>query len=137
MDKGLIMDTISSAIIAAITSGILNSLTKLSEKGISDAYTKLKKLLKEKFGTKSEVVKSIKALEAKPDSPARISVIQEEIIAAKANQDPELLNMANTLLKMLKTESERKQSETQIAVGDQNVQISGNSNKVSARIRKS
>ncbi len=92
------MDPISTAILAAIAAGAVAGATKVGEQAIVDAYTGLKELLKRKFGAKSEVVKAVKALEAKPDSAARKGVVNEEVAAAKADQDPELLQAAQALL---------------------------------------
>ena len=88
------MDPITAAIVAAIAAGT----AKVAEQAIVDAYAGLKELLRRKFGAKSEVVKAVKALEAKPDSAARKDVVKEEVAAAKADQDPELLQAAHALL---------------------------------------
>ncbi len=92
------MDPITTAILAAIAAGAVAGAAKVGEQAIVDAYTGLKELLKRKFGAKSEVVKAVKALETKPDSAARKDVVKEEVAAAKADQDPELLQAAQALL---------------------------------------
>lgn len=123
------MDPITNAIVAAISAGAVVGVTKVGEQAIVSAYTKLKDLLKQKFGAKSEMVKSVKALEAKPDSAARIDVVAEEVIAAKADQDPELLQAAQALLEIIRT----KPGETQLiqtAIGNQNIQVAGDRNTI-------
>ena len=65
------MDPVTSAIIAAITAGALGGMTEASKNMISDAYERLKKIMKKRFGNKSEVVQAIKTLEKKPDSAGR------------------------------------------------------------------
>jgi len=119
------MDPITTAIVAAISAGV----TKVGEQVISDAYNKLKELLAKKFGTKSKVVKAVKELEANPKSTARKEVVKEEVAAAKADQDTELLQIAQSLLKSLKELPGGTQI-VQTAIGDQNIQIAGDSNAV-------
>ncbi len=97
------MDPITTAILAAIAAGAVAGATKIGEQVIVDAYAKLKELLKRKFGTKSEVVKAVKALEARPDSVARKEIVVEQVTASKADQDPELLRAAEALLKIINT----------------------------------
>lgn len=125
------MDPITTAIIAAIASGV----SKVGEQAVVDAYAKLKDLLKKKFGAKSEVVKAVKEVEAKPDSSARKEVLKEEVAAVKADKDPEMLKAAQMLLKVLKAKPGGDQI-IQTAIGDQNIQISGDGNVVSVNTPK-
>ena len=125
------MDPITTAIIAAIASGV----SKVGEQAVVDAYTQLKDLLKKKFGTKSEVVKAVKGVEDKPDSSARKEVLKEEVAAVKADRDPEMLQAAQMLLKVIKAKPGGDQS-IQTAIGDQNIQISGDGNVVSVNTSK-
>src|SRR5215469_11569836 len=98
------MDPITAAIIAALTAGALSGLTDTSRKLIADAYTGLKSLLLKKFGGQSPVVQSVTNLEARPESPNRQGVVQEEVQAAKADQDPDLLQAAQSLLEEIKAQ---------------------------------
>lgn len=88
------MDPITTAIIAAVAAGV----TKVGPQAIADAYTALKDLLKSKFGVHSDVFKSVDDLEAKPDSAGRKATLQEEVAAAKADQDPDIRKAAQELL---------------------------------------
>jgi hypothetical protein len=125
------MDPITTAIVAATAAGV----SKVGEQAVVDAYAKLKDLLANKFGTKSEVVKAIKEVEAKPDSSARKEVLKEEIAAVKADRDPEMLQAAQILLKAIKAKPGGDQI-IQTAIGDQNIQISGDGNVVSVNTPK-
>jgi hypothetical protein len=127
-----VMDPITTAIMAAIASGV----SKVGEQAVVDAYAKLKDLLKKKFGAKSEVVKAVKGVEAKPDSAARKEVLKEEVAAVKADKDPEMLQAAQMLLKAIKAKPGGDQI-IQTAIGDQNIQISGDGNVVSVNTPKS
>jgi hypothetical protein len=84
------MDPISAALVAGIA--------KLAEPAVKDAYEGLKALLKRKFGDESHVIAAVTSLEQKPDSAARREVVVEELTAAKADADSELLAAATALI---------------------------------------
>ena len=92
------MDPITLAIVAAVTAGV----TKIGESVITDAYTGLKDLLKQKFGAASSLVKAADEIEANPESKGRPVTLNEEVVAAKADQDPEIMKAAEALLEKLK-----------------------------------
>jgi hypothetical protein len=106
------MDPITVAIVAALSTGLLSGVTDASKEVIGNTYEGLKALLIKKFGNESEVVKSVANLEAKPDSPSRQGMLKEEVEAAHAAQDPELLQAAHLLLNQIKAQP----------VGEQNIQ---------------
>lgn len=85
-----------------ITLAIVTALANLSQTAIQDAYTAFKAALQKKYGVKSELLESVDKLEQKPESKARQSVLQEEVADAKADQDSDLLKVANELLGKLK-----------------------------------
>jgi hypothetical protein len=89
------MDPITTAIIAA-TADLSGTLVK-------DAYTGLKNLIVNKWGAKSPVADAVEAVEKKPDSEARRSVLQEELAAVKAHEQPEVATAAAQLLEAAKT----------------------------------
>ena len=124
------MDPITTAIMAAIGAGALTGVTKAGEQAVVDAYGKLKDLLKKKFGEKSKVVEAVSELEASPKSTARKEVMKEELAAVKADQDQELLQIAQSLLKSIKALPGGMQI-IQSAFGDQNIQVAGDGNIVS------
>lgn len=99
------MDPITAAIIAALSAGAISGLTDTGKKVITDAYDALKALLVKKFGSQSEVVQSVTHLEAKPESPSRQGTLKEEVAAAHADQDPDLLRAADLLLKQIQAQS--------------------------------
>jgi hypothetical protein len=114
------MDPVTTSITAALAAGVAGGGPELVKKAISDAYEGIKSLLKEKFGHGSEVVNAVKNLEAKPDSEGRKGTLQEEIVAAKADRDPDLLKAAQSLLDQLKTQPEGTQV-VQTAIGSNRV----------------
>jgi len=95
------MDPITAAIVAALSAGAISGLTETSKTAITDAYARLKTLLTKKFGSESEVVHAVDAVEAKPESAGRQATLQEEVAAAKADQDQEVLHAAQALLQLL------------------------------------
>ncbi len=95
------MDPITAAIIAA-TSALLPGVHEVEKKVFVDAYEALKNLIKKKFGRQSELVQAVEAVEAKPDSSARKELLKEEVTAAKADEDPDLRNAAEMLLKQVR-----------------------------------
>lgn len=96
------MDPITAAIVAALAASAIGGLTEIGKNAIVDSYTSLKSLLQKKFGSQSEVAKSVAGLEANPDSQSRKGVLQEEVKNAKADQDPELVQAAQALLSQIK-----------------------------------
>jgi hypothetical protein len=100
------MDPISTAILAALSAGAVSGLTEAGKTAITDAYTKLKALLTKKFGGESDVLHAVDQVEAKHDSAGRAATLQEEIVAAKAEQDPDILHAAQALLHILQASPE-------------------------------
>lgn len=96
------MDPISAALIAALATGVAKGVTEVGTKLIPDAYHALKRALQEKFGVDSNVVEAVDSLEKKSDSKGRAETLQEEIKAAGADQDPELLRLAEALQQAVK-----------------------------------
>ncbi|MBE9118905.1 hypothetical protein IQ249_23740 [Lusitaniella coriacea LEGE 07157] len=88
------MDPITTAIIAA--------LAALSKDVIQDSYNTLKTALKKRFGAESDLVDAVEKLEKKPDSEGRKAMLQEEVEIAKVNNNPDLVQLAQTLLDKLK-----------------------------------
>ena len=84
------MDPITTAIIAA--------LANLSKDVIKDGYNALKAALKKKFGSESDLVDAVEGLEKKPDSKARQAMLQEEVAVVKANEESDIIRLAQDLL---------------------------------------
>ena len=116
------MDVITTAIIAA--------LADLGKDAIKDSYNALKSALKKKFSSESEVVNAVEGLEKKPDSKGRQTTLQEEIENAKVNNDVEIVQLAQELLKQLESKKSASgkynvqfQDKAQgVQVGDRNTQ---------------
>ena len=111
------MDPITTAILAAVAAGV----TKVGESAVVDAYQALKAAIKKKFGAESDVAASVESLEKKPESQGRKETVQEEVAAAKADQDPEILAAAKALLEKIQAQPGGEQH-IQSIIGDYNAQ---------------
>lgn len=89
------MDALS-AIMTAIISGAVASAKPTTEKVISDIYDGLKSVIHRKYSGVS-----LDAVEKKPDSPAQKAALQEILQDVKAEEDKELLQQAQLLLKAI------------------------------------
>ncbi|HEY4035673.1 MAG TPA: hypothetical protein VGL94_17080 [Ktedonobacteraceae bacterium] len=96
------MDPITSAIVAALSAGAISGITDTAKAAVNDGYNKLKGLLTKKHGDDSDVVQAIAQLEAKPESQGRKEMLQEEIMAVKAEQDEEIVAAAKQILIQMK-----------------------------------
>ncbi len=114
------MDPITAAIVAALAAG----LTEVGKNTIVDAYTGLKSLLKKKFGDDSKVVKAVDNLEEEKDSKGRQLTLQEQIAKVKADQDQELVQAAQVLLREVRSQPGGEQR-IQSIVGNYNAMVSG------------
>ena len=110
------MDPITTAIVATLTSGFGGDATAVERKAKIEAYEALIAILEKKFGLQSEIVNALEGLEAKPDSIGRKEVLKEEVAAAKADRDPEILQAAEVILDQIRTQPDGEQH-IQNAVG--------------------
>jgi hypothetical protein len=99
------MDPITTAIVAVVTAGV----TDIGKKAFADVYQGLKGLIKSKFGQDNKISKAIADLEDNPELKGRQLVLAENMAMEKADQDPELINIAKQLVQALnKTEAGRR-----------------------------
>ena len=98
------MDPITTAVIAALSAGVLGAVTDTSKQIIVDAYNSLKSLIKQKFGDQDKVIRAIDDLEEDKDSKGQQQVLQERIAKAKADHDPEILQAAKALIEQIKAQ---------------------------------
>jgi hypothetical protein len=108
------MDPITTAITTAV-------LTDLSKDTIKGSYKAFKEALKKRFGAEGDLVDAVDKLEKKPDSEDCKAVVQKEVSIAKANDDSELIRLAQDLLDELKAQTVINQNIS----NSKNVAISG------------
>ncbi len=129
------MDPITIAIIAAVGAGLAQGVQTVSGNVLVDAYNGLKGLLKRKFGGDSDVAKAVDAVETKPNSEGRKQTLQEEVVAAQADKDPEILQAAQALIEQIKAQPGGAAHIMNIQ-GNQNVGVQGNYNTTSVNMPK-
>jgi len=95
------MDPIT-IIVTAVTAGAVAASKDVAAQAVKDGYAALKALIVHKFGQKVDVADAVEGVEKKPDSQARQAVLKEELEAAGATQDTEVVQQAQVLLDLLK-----------------------------------
>jgi len=120
------VDTITLAIITAVTAGVASGATDVAKQVIVDLYRELKELLQQRYGGESEVIQSVNRLEANPESEGRKKVVEEEISAVEAGNDQELIQKAQALLAQLHGQP-AVTSSSQVAQGSHIYQANNNS----------
>ena len=91
------MDPITTTILAALVAGAMAGATDVGKKAIADAYEGLKATIQKKFGGQSELARAITSLESNPNSDGRKATLQEEVVAAQADQDADILAAVKAL----------------------------------------
>lgn len=117
------MDPITAAIVAALAAGVAAGATELGKKVIVDVYDALKDALKKKFGADSDLAEAVEKLEKKPDSAGRQETLKEEVEAAKAANDPQLQQLAQTLIEALKSTPDGEKVVSKYQIDARGVQI--------------
>ncbi|RMF37505.1 MAG: hypothetical protein D6759_02260 [Chloroflexi bacterium] len=95
------MDPITT-IVTAVTAGAVAATKETVGQAVKDGYAGFKALLLRKFGEKTDLQGALQGVEKKPDSDARKAVLKEELEAAGAGQDGEVVRQAQALLDLLK-----------------------------------
>jgi len=89
------MDPLTS-VVTALAAGAAAALQSTVEQGVKDGYAALKGLIQRKYARVD-----VDQLEANPRSKSRRGVVEEDLKAAGADQDAELLQQAQALLEAL------------------------------------
>lgn len=84
-----------------ITTAIIAALANLSHTAVQDSYNALKGAIKRKIGGQGDLSEAIEGLEKKPNSQGRQATLQEEIQAAKLQDDAEITAYAQALQQVL------------------------------------
>lgn len=104
-----------------IVSAIASAVGSLGLEGVQSGYNKLRALLQGKFGEESALVEAVEQLEKNPDSPARKSVVAEELGKVGANKDQEIQSAAKHLLEQLEAIHASKNVFLHTGSGEQNI----------------
>jgi hypothetical protein len=98
------MDPVT-VIVSALSLGAAAGLEPTVATAVKDGYAGLKALVLRKFGTKGDAADALAKVETKPDSAGRKTTLQEELTAAGADRDQEVVDRAAELLKLLESEA--------------------------------
>lgn len=126
------MDPITTAILAALTAGMLGGLTDTSKTLIADGYSKLKALLARKHGAQSAVLQAIHSLETEPASSGYQAALSKALMAIKADEDHEVLAAAQRLQGLVPAQQAGTGKYTIQNIGPIQLQVIGDYNIVHA-----
>jgi hypothetical protein len=117
------MDTVTAAILAAFG--------KLGAKAVQDTYEGLKTVVRRKFGVESDLADAVEKLEKKPEAEGRQITLKEEVEAAGASKDAEIMKAVEALIEAIKEQPGGEEAVQQIinqqVIGDDNI-FSGTGN---------
>jgi hypothetical protein len=88
-------------IVTALATGAAAAAKDIGGDAIKSAFNGLKGLIAKKFGGKADVENAMAQVEQKPESAGRKETLKEELQAAGADQDQELLAQVQAFLKLL------------------------------------
>ncbi|MDL1969150.1 MAG: hypothetical protein LWW97_11595 [Deltaproteobacteria bacterium] len=117
------MDPISTAIIAAASAGITSGMSAVGKETILDAYKSIKNAIQLRFGKDNNISKSITDLEANPESRGSQLLLAEHIATAEANQDPDVLKVAQKLTEALQSIETGRKAIAKFQVDARNIQV--------------
>jgi hypothetical protein len=95
------MDPITSTVAAATACLAAGTEAVPADKAVREAYAALKAIVRRRYGDESNLHGAMERLERQPKSARRRKSFAEEVMAAKAAQNPELLAAAQRLLATL------------------------------------
>jgi hypothetical protein len=97
------IETIIAAITGALAAGATDGLKDVVKSGLKDGYDKLKETLTHRGAEDSAVTTALEQVEAKPESKARLGVLEEELAASGLAKDPQVVAQATTLLELVRS----------------------------------
>lgn len=113
------MDPITTAVVAAISAG----LTDVGKQAVVDAYNGLKKIIISKFGKDNQVSKAIAEVEKNPESKGQQLVLSEQIASTKADQDAEVVKIAQQLIEALKSTEDGREAIAKYQIDAKGAQV--------------
>ena len=117
------MDPITTAIVAAVSAGVTSGVTAVGKEAILDAYKGIKNAIKSRLGKDNNISKTITDLEADPESKGRQLLLAEQIETADANQDSEILEIAQKLTEALQSTETGQKAIAKFQVEARNAQF--------------
>jgi hypothetical protein len=90
---------IVAVLVKALTGAVASGAQKVAQRAMMDAYDTLKGVLIRKYG--SPIATSIQQLEQRPESAESQAAVTRALRAAGANQDPEIIQLASDLSRLI------------------------------------
>ena len=106
------MDPITQAIFLGVAGNFTTDAVKAAYKALLDAFNS-------KFGQNSDVVDAVNKLEKTPDRPDRQATVKVEVENAKANEDAQLVQLAQKVINLVEQQPGGKEAVNNIT---QNIQ---------------
>lgn len=92
------MEPITAAIVAVLPTLAADTV----KSAVKDSYEGLKGVIRRKWGDTGPLSKAISALEENPRSKGQAAVLEEQMVAAKAAEDAEVLQALHQLIEQMK-----------------------------------
>ncbi|GAK51629.1 hypothetical protein U14_02874 [Candidatus Moduliflexus flocculans] len=108
------MEPITTAIVAAVNVG----LSKITEAGIIDLYNGVKNAIARRFGADSKLEKAIKNVEDDPESAGYKMNLDDQIVKAGADKDPDILDAVKQLLAAVEKLERQQPGKTGVTLRD-------------------
>lgn len=129
MNEGVV----ASAIFSALSAGVLAGGTDAAKEGIVDSYHGLKALIKRRFGHQSEAALAISQLQAEPESVEKKIALDRHLAATNADDDPELVAAARSLLSLTRNNAPRGD----VSLRGKNIAFANNHSTSSVTVHRS
>lgn len=108
----------ATIVVTALVAGAVAAAKDVTTQAIKDSYAGLKALVIRRFGGKGDVADTVQKAEQKPDSKGQQETLKEELAAAGADQDLEVLKQAQALLDLLRQQGHDVVTYSATLVGD-------------------
>lgn len=95
------MDPITTAIIAALVSGI----NAVGSQAVTDAYSALKRVILKKLPKSSDAKEAFEALESSPESEAPQQRLNTSLVEERVSDNAEVISLLNTLIEKMSVSS--------------------------------
>lgn len=111
----------ASIIASALVAGAIAAAKDVTTQAVKDGYAGLKALIIHRFGDKAKLAKAVEQAEKSSATAPRQHGLEEELLAAGAAQDAEVLKQAQTLLDLL-----QKYGQGAVTTGKKGIAVGGN-----------
>ncbi len=131
------MDSVTTAIVAALIAGVAKGAAQVGQQTIHDAYNALKSALDKKYGAKSSLTNAINVLEGEPDFKPFQDAVSERVKQYEVEKDEEIKKLVQILMEELEQIStgRKNKAKYQIDVSNSQIGVVGDETKIEGGIR--